>query len=97
MSVFKETIRHQGGDLHLEINNCSKLLISSAFHTWRGVFSSLHLTIENADDIVQEEAPSPPDDVQGEISSPGEIDDYGSVPLSDFISTYLCNQIVSIN
>lgn len=84
-SIFKETSDQQGGDLNIEINNCSKLLISSAFHTWRDVFSSLHLTIENVDDVIQEEMSSPPDVIPGETTSPFDVD-HSSLPLSDFIS-----------
>lgn len=43
-------------NLELEIRNCSRLQISSDFQiSWRNLYSSLHLTIDGADLVVQEE------------------------------------------
>lgn len=56
-SILKEKIEQLGGDLHLEIHNCSTLLISAVFYSWRLAFSSLHLAIENVDDVIQEGMP----------------------------------------
>lgn len=53
--LLKESDRVQDEQLHLEVHNCSKLFISSAFYSWRRLFSSLQLTIENVDDVEQED------------------------------------------
>lgn len=57
-SILKENIEQLGGDLHLDIHNCSTLVISAVFYSWRLAFSSLHLEIENVNDVIQEEMPT---------------------------------------
>lgn len=59
-------------ELHLEINNCSRLWISSEFQVdWRGPYRSLYLHINNVYEVIQEET----DESAG-----------GVVPISDLIS-----------
>ncbi|XP_057374622.1 uncharacterized protein LOC130695496 [Daphnia carinata] len=53
--LLKENDGVQDEQLYLEVHNCSKLFISSAFYSWRRIFTSLHLTIGNVDDVEQED------------------------------------------
>lgn len=60
-SLLKNPSTAPGGSdtrtLHLEINNCSMLVISSEFQTtWRKYYKRLYLTISDVEDVSQEEA-----------------------------------------